>query len=875
MQHYEAFLNETNDNQFVPEAVRRLADLHLEQEQEQLLQDDSPGSDNPSRAAQLYHELLERFPDHNRNDSALYQLARAHEQHGAIEPSMQALSDYAERFPDGGKYDEAQFRRGEYLFVRRHYAQAEQAYQAVLDQGPESPFHQHALYKMGWTRFKQNRHEAALHAYVKLLDETISGHDSATIPSGLSAAEQERLDDTLRAVSLSFSYLGGPEQMSSYFHAQGPRGYEPLLYAKLAALYLSKERFTDAADSYRLFADVHPHHRDAPLFQSRVIDVYKQAGFGEKVLQQKEAFVELYQPASPYWTQHDPEQSTQVLSQVQRHLRDIAQHYHAVAQKRPTPAAYAQAGRWYQLYLSAFPDTEQAPYMNFLYAELLASSGALGQAAAQYERTAYGYGTHGKAAEAGYAAVLAFQKHETQLTGKARSRSRMQALNSALRFSESFPDHPQALSVRTRSAQELFALKDYAAASMTAEVVTTSPRAPSDLQLSAWTVIAHAQFELADYERAEAAYQHVLARTRTGAPERVKHEEKLAASIYKQGEQARSAGDLAAAAGHFLRIADAVPTSPINVTAQYDAAAAYMSLQQWNLAIAILERWRRDNPAHDLAADATRKLAVLYRESNQPLLAAKEFSRIAETDSDPVLQREAAWTAASLYQGAKRNEKAIAAYSAFITKFPQPIEQALEARLQLVTIYENAGDAAKQRYWQQQIVEADRAAGKQRTDRTRYLAAHARLALATGELASYRAVKLREPLKKNLAVKKRLMENTLKGFTEAAAYQVSEVTTQATYRIGELYADFGAALMQSERPANLNAEELEQYEILLEEQAYPFEEKAIDVHEANTARIAAGVYDHWTRRSLTALAELLPVRYAKQEEGEHFVAVLQ
>ena len=172
-------------------------------------------------------------------------------------------------------------------------------------------------------------------------------------------------------------------------------------------------------------------------------------------------------------------------------------------------------------------------------------------------------------------------------------------------------------------------------------------------------------------------------------------------------------------------------------------------------------------------------------------------------------------------------------------------------------------------------MDADRAAGAQRSDRTRYLAAHARLALASSDLDRYRTVKLIEPLKRNLANKKNLMQTTLTGFTEAAAYQVADVTTQATFLIGELYADFSRALMQSERPRNLNAEELEQYDILLEEQAYPFEEKAIEVHETNTQRIASGVYDHWTRRSMASLAVLMPVRYAKQEEGESFVAVLQ
>ena len=198
----------------------------------------------------------------------------------------------------------------------------------------------------------------------------------------------------------------------------------------------------------------------------------------------------------------------------------------------------------------------------------------------------------------------------------------------------------------------------------------------------------------------------------------------------------------------------------------------------------------------------------------------------------------------------------------------------MEARNQLVKLHEKNNDPGKQRYWQKQIVEADRAAGKERSDRTRFLAAHARLALVATDYAAYKNVKLKEPLKENLTRKKNFMKATIKGYNEAAAYKVSEVTTQATFRIGELYADFGQSLISSERPRNLSSEELEQYEILLEEQAYPFEEKAIEVHETNARRIAGGVYDTWVRKSMATLAKLMPARYAKEEKGENFVAIL-
>jgi hypothetical protein len=112
------------------------------------------------------------------------------------------------------------------------------------------------------------------------------------------------------------------------------------------------------------------------------------------------------------------------------------------------------------------------------------------------------------------------------------------------------------------------------------------------------------------------------------------------------------------------------------------------------------------------------------------------------------------------------------------------------------------------------------------------------------------------------------------GYKKAADYQVAEVTTAATYEMAELYRTLAHDVMNSERPKTLKGEELEEYNSLLEEQVFPFEEEAIKAHEINTVRAKDGVYDEWVQKSFKVLAELKPARYGKTELTQDVDTVL-
>jgi tetratricopeptide (TPR) repeat protein len=399
----------------------------------------------------------------------------------------------------------------------------------------------------------------------------------------------------------------------------------------------------------------------------------------------------------------------------------------------------------------------------------------------------------------------------------------------------------------------------------------------------------------------------------------------LAASIYKQGEQANAAQEYRVAADHFLRVGRMAPTSKIRPTAEYDAAAALIQLKDWEMAAAVLAGFRNSFPGHPLQPEVTQKIAYVYRENNQYSLAANEYERIETESKDDEIRRDALLVAAELYEEDGNSIRALEVYRRYVAYFPQPIEINLETRNKITGILKAQNDRKSYLDELEKIVAIDASAGSARTPRTRYLAAQAALVLAEQRFDAFVAVRLVQPFEVNLRKKRDLMKEVTQKFSRLVDYEIGDITSAATFYLAEIYAHFSKALMTSERPLltfdyymvkpgdnlsaiakrydsdvrriaranNLNKSnfivegkklkiprglyplELEQYELAIEEQAYPFEEKAITVHESNLKLISRGVYNEWIEKSLEKLAEFVPARYDKPEETSGIISSLE
>lgn len=882
VEHYQRFVALETSTREQAEAKRRLTDLQLELAERDRLavieaqesgtiapEEDFAELDYTAAAAQ-YEEVLEKFPDFPGTDEVLYQLSRVYTAGSEYEKSMAALDRLVREHPQSPYYAEAQFRRGENLFLDGEYVSSANAYSAVISVGEETRFYEHSLYKYGWAQFKQSEYVGAQQAFFALLDRYF-GVDRVVDESfmeDMAKTRRNSVEDTLRSVSLTLYYQQGAATADEYFITTGKRGYESMVYARLGDFYVEVGDFDRAAATYRGFVKRNPYHISAPQFQVRVMEAYAAAGDADKVLAAKRQLVGDYALESPYWQQNSPRKNPRAMEVVRVNLQELAQHYHAIARRSSSVADADQAAAYYRQYVDMFPSQGDSAHMNFLLAEILFDQQRFDQAAVEYERTSYHYPPHERASEAAYAALLAYAEYEKRLPAtrvEERTLWRKRAVVSAVRFAEIFPKHPEAATVLMNAADELFEMKEPAMANRIAANVIRRPGVAPELQRSAHIIMAHSTFDQGDYLKAESHYQSVLDLGAPDDPQRSSFEEGLAASIYKQAEQLAAAGDQAGAASHFLRVADAAPGSSIVPTALYDGAAALLSLEQWAGATEVLERFRAGYPNHELQGDVNQKLALAYLNSGKSTQAAQELEQLsAAADGDPQVRQDALWQAAQLYAEAGDVNRQIQALEDYVFRYRQPFELSIEARHMLAEAERARGNSAQHYRWLQGIVGTHR--GVEGTERTRFLAASASLAMAETTLDDFVSVRLVAPLSENVQRKKRFLEVALDAYETASDYGVAEVTTAATYRIAELYREFSTALVESQRPKGLSDVELEEYELLLEEQAIPFEEKSIELHEINVNRtLSDGLYNDWVKKSYQQLASLYPVRYAKME----------
>jgi tetratricopeptide (TPR) repeat protein len=881
IQSYKDLLPLLKEPETKMRVLHRLADLKL-MEGEYLMADQAV--DELDIALSAYQELLIKYPKNSDNDHVYYQLAKTYDLKGKTDAYLATLDLLVKKHPHSLLMTEVQFRRGELLFTQSDYSAAKIAFNAVVAKG-KSSFLVNAYYMLGWSQFKLNEYTPALISYTSVLDIVLPNDYQFDL---IDTKHQAMLEDLLHVMGLSLSYLDKENSLERLFDAIGPKSYEILVYDRYSDLLIKKEQYTDAVNVYRRYMRIHPQSVWSPKYQINVISTLKLAGFNRDIYAEKVRFINTYGKGHEFWRQHSPEELEYTRNQLERLLPELANYHYVKAQtalKQASRDNFRLAARFYAEFVDTFPKHVEVANSLFLLGESHLQLKQWDLAIKSFNRAAYDYDKFPKASEAGYAAILAYvqyaktwpkvsmhttssdiniQDANTQVVVRLKSEQQQ----NRLRFVAYHYQDKRAIDVLFIATSTDFEARRYEKAITHAQQLLDWHKeySPKKTMLTEASLIkAHSLYALKRYKFAELGYLSALKLLPGKDSRRPSIIENLAACVFEQAEAFLANGKKEQAIQEFLRVGFVAPGSKLRASAEYDAATYLLALKQWPKMIAVLTDFRKRYPKHKLSNTLPAKLALAYRETEQWELAATELKTMYRQAKPGEEKQNTLYIIAELYDKAENKQQALLSYRQYANTYPEPAEAYMEAAYRLSVLYNETDQPLKRRFWlAKQMKTVDRSP-KEADDRMLYLAASASAVLANDAFVQYKRIKLTLPLNVSMVKKTKALDKAVKAYQKTASYGVSTFSTEAGFRLADIYAQLSVDLMASDRPFGLNELELEQYDILLEEQAYPFEDSAIDIHAQNVSRSWSGIYDEWVKNSFKALKKLLPGRYDKDE----------
>ncbi len=864
---YQQLFHSSNEPEVRIDALNRLSNIR-----------DRSGQDigfSPEQEARIYEEVLGSYESilargsySGRLDELLYQMAKAHALTGQSAESVARLRQLVGLYPDSSLAPEARFRIAEAAFSDQRYGEAESGYRAVLEDDNAGALRPKARYMLGWSQFKQGpaAWDKAAATFLSALDEFLPTEASVRqIPD----SSIETVDDTLRILAVMAARDGGLQTLADWLGSSQVRPWQPLVYDRLADLYATQGQFQASAEVNRAFVERYPGHRLEPAFRAQLVQVWQQSGDTQAHLRAKADFVTAYRELAQYQTLAPNYQR-----QWQGFSRELADRLYNQATTLSeqgifdqSQLAFAKSATYYER-LAARTD-DPGPVWR-LAADAALQAGDASRALTSYRTAGYDVVGYAEGADAAWAAITLLRDRvaaDPEGATDSHTAALMGLSAEVDRFSGRYPSDPRASGVQLDLAAQWFASGDpNRALAYAKQVLNVADRKPSE-QYGAWVIIAEIRQAQREHGLAERAWRQALTLAERAVPAaefsatRSQLQHQLAQAVYQQGEQAAEQGKVATAVAHFQRVETVLPGSEVAIRARYDAANTLLKAGDFQSAINELQRFRRDYGDHELSQGVSEKLVFAYTESGQPERAAAELLAVADTlagSADPWPFR---LRAAELLHVSGKEVQRNRVYEDYLATAPVPTTGPEHHQLQAMRWRLAAADNPRSD-WHRELVNAE-LSSQWHSEQSLQWAAASALVLGAEAAHRFAAIELTFPLEQSLERKQAAMDEARERLAQAERFGGEAVRSEVLYRRAELYRELAQALMASPVPSELNELEAAQYQMLLEEEAYPFEEQALELHAENHRRIASQGYDAWIGKSLTVLGTLNPGRYQR------------
>jgi TolA-binding protein len=810
----------------------------------------------------------------------LYLEARAASLQGKKEEASAALKRLLEQAPTGPYSAEATYRLGETAFDGGRYAEAVIYYQPLVDR-PESYLHRAALYKMAWSYLRQGRPNEVLPLFFQLWSpadqEAESGGGS---PCQSTPAPEER-PEQLRLLALALDLSGGPVRLLDWVGERSPAEAFSLV-SEMAKYYDADGRKREALQLVQTWVSAYPLYVETPLLHRAMIDLYNESVSVStpEGIQARISFIENYRPEGTWAKENASEQVDRVKPLLKEQLRFLLTYFDHEAKKAQRTALYLKALPWYDLYLQIFSTENEIGEIRFRHAEILHEMEEEHRSAESYRASAYIDPPHPLASEAAYREILILERMLPP--------SDADLWEGYTRFIEAFPFDARVAQIYLKQAEVAFQQKDYDKSRQFAQAVVKEEGEPGCtnetqrncvLWIAAQKLVVQGYLNEKDYS---GAIRH-LERFTSSDQETVLLPEKeqgalralLVLSYYQQGEALKQEGKAVDAADSFWGAYREDERSELAPLALFEAASLWGLSEGKDKAEEAFSTFAKRYPQSALYPLALLRLASLYEETDRPLAAAQIYEAAGRIGNDPAFSTQALGQAISLYEKIEQWEKVYLLSLQWVARARGNKERQIEGTVRGAEAKLKLGE---EKTAEKMLGDLVRTLAQQTSKKPAKLQeipafywAKAHLLLADIEIKRYEQIKLVNPLEKNLQKKKNLFDRLLHNYGQAADDPSPALILAATHRMGEVFEEFGEALLKSERPKNLSVEERQAYDRLLMEQALPYLEKAEEAYRQNIDWAKrAGVESEWVEKSRERFGRIHPKMELSKQEGALF-----
>lgn len=393
-------------------------------------------------------------------------------------------------------------------------------------------------------------------------------------------------------------------------------------------------------------------------------------------------------------------------------------------------------------------------------------------------------------------------------------------------------------------------------------------------------------------------------------------------AMFKIADELAASGQYEKAAKTYLSILEENPDNEFADSAINNAAVAYEKVQRYDSASKLYERLVKEHPKSALADNALFRVGLNAERFFNLDKATESYLELIQKYPKSPRRADAIYNAALALENTQRYEEAANQYQRYCKLFPDR-EDAPQVCFRAGVVYEKMGQPRRVistyrtfiRTYRKNPQHADRIVeaylklakasaeiGQRRDARDAYrdavkvyqqsenpaatpFAAEAQFQLVELEFDKFKDVEITGNTRqqKRAIEKKAKMLKEIEGkYGEILGFKQVDWTMASLYRVGNLYQNFANSIIAAPCPPEIKrqarslgmtqAEVCDEYRILLEEQSFTIEDKAVAAYETTITKARElQVKNEWTKKTLVALNKLRRAQWPLQKDAKLYV----